>query len=152
MTESQISAIKCAYADLVGALQARDQLDVEVHDWEAHAASIQELAEQFPDILETQKNDYENTKPTTYNEEEYDGPTDQQIEEEMILEEQLERYERIAADTKKECHYNKHTGYWFWCHRGDGMIPEATGFTSRLEALLDAIEPYLNPEEPEPED
>jgi len=123
MTESQISAIRCAYADLVGVMQARDQLDVEVHDWEAHALSIQELAEQFPDILETQNT--QNTK---------------------ILEEQLERYERIAADTKKECHYNKHTGYWFWCHRGDGMIPEATGFASRLEALLDAIEPYLNPE------
>ena len=61
MTESQISAIRRAYTDLVGALQARDQLDVEVHDWEAHALSIQELAEQFPDILETQKNDYENT-------------------------------------------------------------------------------------------
>jgi hypothetical protein len=61
MTESQISAIRCAYADLVGALQSRGLLDLEVHDWEAHALSIQELAEQFPDILETQKNDYENT-------------------------------------------------------------------------------------------
>lgn len=61
MTEAQISAIKCAYADLVGALQARDQMDVEVHDWEAHAISIQELGEQFPDILETQINDYTHT-------------------------------------------------------------------------------------------
>lgn len=58
MTELQISAIKCAYADLVGALQARNQLNVEVHDWKAHATSIQELAEHFSDILETQINDY----------------------------------------------------------------------------------------------
>jgi hypothetical protein len=54
MTESQILAIRCAYADLQGALEAYECEGGDSHDWEAHALSIQELAEQFPDILETQ--------------------------------------------------------------------------------------------------
>ena len=47
MTEEQIRAIKCAYADLVGALQARNQLDIEVHDWKSHSETIAELEEAF---------------------------------------------------------------------------------------------------------
>jgi hypothetical protein len=96
MTESQILAIRCAYADLQGALEAYECEGGDSHDWEAHALSIQELAEQFPDILETQNT--QNTKPTIYNEEEYDGPTEQQIEEEMIardIERQEEDYRRL---------------------------------------------------------
>lgn len=61
-----------------------------------------------------------------------------------ITEKDLERYEQIAADTKKEFLYNKHTGRWGWCNRDDGGVPTSTGFHSRLAALLDAIEPYLN--------
>jgi hypothetical protein len=47
MNEEQIAAIKCAYADLVGALQAREQGDVEVHDWKAHRQTIDELEQKF---------------------------------------------------------------------------------------------------------
>lgn len=47
MTEEQIRAIKCAYADLVGALQARNQLDIEVHDWKSHSETIAELEKAF---------------------------------------------------------------------------------------------------------
>jgi len=51
LTEAQIQAIKCAYADLCGALQARNQHDIEVHDWKAHRESIIELQEAF-DFIE----------------------------------------------------------------------------------------------------
>jgi hypothetical protein len=47
MTEDQISAIKCAYNDLVGALQARNQCDMESHDWKAHMLTISELEAAF---------------------------------------------------------------------------------------------------------
>lgn len=51
MTEQQILAIKCAYADLVGALQARDQMDIEVHDWKSHYQTIIDLENTF-DFIE----------------------------------------------------------------------------------------------------
>jgi hypothetical protein len=51
MTEEQKNAIRCAYADLVGALQARNQLDIEVHDWKSHLVTIEELEEAF-DFIE----------------------------------------------------------------------------------------------------
>lgn len=47
MTDKQITAIKCAYLDLVGALEARNNMDIESHDWKAHLLSIQELEEEF---------------------------------------------------------------------------------------------------------
>lgn len=47
MTKDQILAVKAAYADLVGALQARNQLDIEVHDWDAHMLTISELEAAF---------------------------------------------------------------------------------------------------------
>lgn len=53
LTESQIMAIRCAHADLVGALQAYNSLDCEVHDWKAHATSIEELETAFAEILGT---------------------------------------------------------------------------------------------------
>jgi hypothetical protein len=40
--------IRCAYADLVGAKQARDQMDIEVHDWRDHERTIEEMEEAFP--------------------------------------------------------------------------------------------------------
>jgi hypothetical protein len=51
MTEEQKNAIRCAYADLVGALQARNQLDIEVHDWKSHLVTIEELEQAF-DFIE----------------------------------------------------------------------------------------------------
>jgi len=52
MTEKETVAIKCAHADLKGALEAHDQLDIEVHDWIAHKQSIQDLEETFPFLKE----------------------------------------------------------------------------------------------------
>jgi hypothetical protein len=50
LTESQIMAIRCAHADLVGALQAHKSIDYTLHDWKAHALSIEAA---FEEILET---------------------------------------------------------------------------------------------------
>lgn len=47
MNEEQILAIRCACADLIGSLQARNQTDIEVHDWKAHELSIDELINTF---------------------------------------------------------------------------------------------------------
>jgi len=51
LTKSQVLAIRCAHADLLGALQAQEQLDYNTHDWDAHRLSINELEEAFSDIL-----------------------------------------------------------------------------------------------------
>jgi len=50
MTTEQITAIKCAYADLVGILQCHNQYETTIHDWESHLESIQDLEKQFPFI------------------------------------------------------------------------------------------------------
>lgn len=47
MSPEQIQAIKCAYADLVGALQSYNQYETTVHDWEAHLQSIHDLEKAF---------------------------------------------------------------------------------------------------------
>lgn len=47
----QGTAIKCAYADLVGAYQAMQQQDYSVHDWSAHRTTIEELEEAFSDLI-----------------------------------------------------------------------------------------------------
>lgn len=51
ISEEQALAIRCACADLIGALEAYEQGDIHIHDWKAHALSIQELTDAFPDIL-----------------------------------------------------------------------------------------------------
>jgi len=48
MTKKQQLSIRCACADLLGAIQAHRQLDPFVHDWKSHLLSIQELMEAFP--------------------------------------------------------------------------------------------------------
>jgi hypothetical protein len=50
MTNEQEQAIRCAYADLVGALQATTT-NYEDHDWESHLESILDLEDAFPDII-----------------------------------------------------------------------------------------------------
>jgi len=52
MNEDQILAIRCACADLIGALQARNQLDIHAHDWKAHELSIKELINTFDFLQE----------------------------------------------------------------------------------------------------
>lgn len=51
--------IRCACADLIGSLQARNQMDIEAHDWKAHSLTIEELINAFEflsDFAETQTN------------------------------------------------------------------------------------------------
>lgn len=50
MIDVQISAIRCALADLSGALQAHQQGDSNIHDWEAHQLSIDDLIDAFPEL------------------------------------------------------------------------------------------------------
>jgi|LakMenE01Jun11ns_1017448.scaffolds.fasta_scaffold9481519_2 hypothetical protein len=52
VTVEQIAAIRCAYADLIGARQAQEQMDFGAHDWKAHDLSIAELETEFPFVLE----------------------------------------------------------------------------------------------------
>lgn len=53
----------------------------------------------------------------------------------------LERCERIAVDIKKSFHYNKHTDKWNWQDSEGFAYGE---FNTRMEALYDAVEPYLH--------
>ena len=55
MTQQQELAIKCAYADLIGALQNYEQHTYHDHDWDAHRLTIEELEAEF-DFL-TQSNE-----------------------------------------------------------------------------------------------
>jgi hypothetical protein len=61
MTNEQITAIKCAYADLVVILQCYNQNETTIHDWESHLESIRDLEKQFPFIdeipVELERND-----------------------------------------------------------------------------------------------
>jgi len=50
MTEAQISAIRCALADLSGALEAQQSLRGHFHDWKAHQQTIDELIAAFPEL------------------------------------------------------------------------------------------------------
>lgn len=52
MNTKQIDAVRCAQADLIGALQAFRQGDLHAHDWDAHLLTIEELTEAFADIVE----------------------------------------------------------------------------------------------------
>lgn len=51
LTEKQINAIRCAHADLIGALEAQEQGSA--HDWNEHEKSIDDLEREFPDIFWT---------------------------------------------------------------------------------------------------
>lgn len=53
----------------------------------------------------------------------------------------LERWTRIAEDTRKEIAFNKATGTWTWNNRGD--LADHGPFKTYAEALYDAIEPYI---------
>lgn len=51
LSKAQKLAIRCAYADLVGAKQAHEQGDSNIHDWKGHQASIDELENAFPFVV-----------------------------------------------------------------------------------------------------
>jgi hypothetical protein len=52
LTESQISALKCAYLDLVGSYNAFTNKDLYYHSWEEHRETISELVEAFSFLKE----------------------------------------------------------------------------------------------------
>ena len=47
MTDKQKSAIHYAISDLVGAVQAYNQGNYHLHDWEAHIKTIEDLKQEF---------------------------------------------------------------------------------------------------------
>jgi hypothetical protein len=51
LNEKQIHAIRCAYLDMVGAIECVAQGDPQGHDWKAHALSIADLEEFFSEEL-----------------------------------------------------------------------------------------------------
>jgi hypothetical protein len=63
----------------------------------------------------------------------------------MISEATIEEMEQIACDTRKEFRYYKETGKWTWHNRGEES-DWAGPFPTRLDALMDAVEPYLEGE------
>lgn len=52
MTPDQMTAIRCAYADLQGSAQDNLSLMGGTHDWEAHAQSIADLEREFPFLVD----------------------------------------------------------------------------------------------------
>jgi hypothetical protein len=49
-----MQAIRCAHADLVGALQAHNQDEYGLHNWTSHRTSILELENEFQDVITAQ--------------------------------------------------------------------------------------------------
>jgi hypothetical protein len=56
MTDEQKMVIRCAFADLCGAMQAYLQGDSHTHDWKAHGLTIHEMSQAF-DFLDPIPND-----------------------------------------------------------------------------------------------
>ena len=52
MTIEQITAVKCAYLDLKGSLEALYNRDFDSHDWDAHEESIEDIELAFPFLME----------------------------------------------------------------------------------------------------
>ena len=63
----------------------------------------------------------------------------------------LERYMEIAWDIRKAISYNRGTGQWTWHDRNEEALfdNEERLFKTFWEALYDAVEPYLYPEDEE---
>lgn len=53
MTDKEKTAIRCAFADLCGSLQAMQQGDMHIHDWREHKRTIAEMAECFDFVDKT---------------------------------------------------------------------------------------------------
>jgi hypothetical protein len=47
MTKDQLAAVRCAYLDLLGALEAQQAADMHSHDWGAHWETIKEMETAF---------------------------------------------------------------------------------------------------------
>ena len=50
LSKQQEFAIKCAIADLIGSMKAKNNLDFGSHDWKAHLTTIDELADAFSEL------------------------------------------------------------------------------------------------------
>jgi hypothetical protein len=48
MTKEQQLVIRCACADLIGAMEAKNSGRIEDHDWNAHVLTINELIKAYP--------------------------------------------------------------------------------------------------------
>jgi len=48
MTKEQQLVIRCACADLIGAMEARNSGRIEDHDWNSHVLTINELIKTYP--------------------------------------------------------------------------------------------------------
>ena len=61
----------------------------------------------------------------------------------------LDHMTKVAYDIKKSFAYNKHTGLWSWYDRGEEFNSGAWhgGFDTWLDALEDAVEPYMDDNE-----
>lgn len=59
----------------------------------------------------------------------------------------IEEYMRIAQDTKKDFSFAKSIGKWYWFNRGYQHTDSHGPFDTFFEALVDAVEPYLETEE-----
>lgn len=55
LSKQQEVAIKCAIADLIGSLQAKNDLDFFSHDWEAHLETISDIVDAFPELCKDYK-------------------------------------------------------------------------------------------------
>ena len=55
LTNTQKSVIRCAYFDLLGALETKD--NPSLHDWDAHKTTIYELTKYFYDVIGEDEND-----------------------------------------------------------------------------------------------
>lgn len=60
MSNDQILAIKCAYADLKGALENYEDGTYHQHDWDAHRLTIEELEHEFDFLTEKDREDENN--------------------------------------------------------------------------------------------
>lgn len=51
MTKDQLTVIRCAYLDLMGAKEAADRGDLYSHDWGAHWETIKDMEKKFSEEL-----------------------------------------------------------------------------------------------------
>ena len=56
---------------------------------------------------------------------------------------QLNSWMILAKDIKKEFHYNKSEGKWYWSDRGVDMTDWYGPFDMFDHCLFDVVEPYL---------
>jgi endonuclease YncB( thermonuclease family) len=56
----------------------------------------------------------------------------------------LENLMRLSKDTKKEFHFSKDEGLWYWHAKGEPLMQLPEPFDTFYSALRDAVEPYVD--------